>query len=170
MEDKPKIEIVDMIDHRNAYGTQHMLVLNRYPQCLFERHGSLLIGNDDCIFRFFKYEGVGVHDPSHWKAFGGDEFDIPMADGSIERANGQWWDFIGKDYADLTYSYGMNTIEELHVCPVFMGGLHIDRKIVDEWREHNEPSNNYHKYDKRNKEFGQHRIVSQWDLQDAKVS
>ena len=152
--------IVDIIDHRNAYGIQSMVVLSRYPKSVFERDGIWLIGNDDFVFKFYRRKVV--RGPSHWKAFGGRKFDIQMANGESEKADGQWWDYLHPEYAQLTYDYGVSTVEKLEECYVFMGGLHIDRLIVDEWRERNEPSNNYRKYDKRSKLHRKHLIVSRW--------
>ncbi len=153
-----KLEIVDIIDHRNAYGIQTTIVLNRYPQCVFERAGRWLVGYDDCVFQFY---GYGAPSPN-WEAFGGWQFKIPMADGSEILAKGQWWDEVHPDFSDLTYDYGMSTIERLQQCYVFTGGFHIDRTVVDEWRATHESSNNYHKYNLRSKKFGEQWIVSQW--------
>lgn len=160
---KAPIVIMDVIDHRNAYGIQTMVVLNRYPRCVFERDGKWLIGYDDCVYQFFKLDPVRHSDPSNWKAFGGQKFDIPMADGSVEHAHGQWWDYLHPDFAGLTYDYGLSTVEKLQKCYVFSGRFHIERAIVDEWRSNNEPSNNYHKYNQRSKDVGKHTIVSQWE-------
>jgi hypothetical protein len=158
---KPAIQIVDIIDHRSKYSTQVELVLNRMPEPLFERRGRWLVGNDDCVFQFYALERV--EGPSHWKAFGGREFDIPMVDGSVERAKGQWWNSFPSDFRGLTYSHGVSTIDKLAECYVFYFGFHIDREIVDAWRASSEPSNNYRKYDPEHADFGKHRIVSPWE-------
>jgi len=152
------ITIVDIIDHRHKYGVQVEVVLSRYPKLVFERDSCGLIAFDDCVYQFYGYEQPGPH----WKAFGGRKFDIPMADGSVTHADGQWWDVLRREFREDLYSHGLNTVERLHECYVFFGGMHIDRSVVDEWRKHNEPSNNYHKYDKRHKDYGKHRIVSPW--------
>jgi len=155
-----KIEIIDVIDHRHKYGVQVELVLNRFPAPLFERRGQqLLIGHDSGVFQFYGYERPSPN----WKAFAGREFDIPMADGSVIHASGQWWDVFPNDFRGLVYSHGLNTIERLSECNVFFGGFHIDREIVDGWRRHNEPSNNHNKYNRRHETFRQHRITSPWE-------
>lgn len=161
------IEIVDIIDHRNKYNVQVELVLNRFPEPLFEKRGKWLIGHDSGVFQFYGHERVEPHWPSNWKAFGGRKFDIPMVDGTVTHASGQWWDSFPADFRDLVYSCGMNTIERLAECHVFMGGFHIDCAIVDDWRKHNEPSNNHHKYDRRHPTFSEHRIVSPWESVSA---
>ncbi len=157
------IQIVDIIDHRSKYCTQVELVLNRFPEPLFEKRGKWLIGHDSGVFQFYGYERVEASWPSNWKAFGGRKIEIPMVGGGVTQASGQWWDSFPADYRGLVYSHGINTIERLEQCYVFMGAFHIDCAIVDEWRRNNEPSNNYHKYDPRHETFGQHRITSKWE-------
>ena len=152
-----RINIVDVINHYHC--TQAMIVVDRQPAPIFERRGQLLIGHDSGFYKFYGYETPG---PT-WEAFGGREFDIPMADGTIIKANGQWWDpGIPKDYRDLLYSPGVNTIERLAQCHVFSGCLHVDRELLDAWLAANEPSNNYHKYDVRHADYGKHTITSPW--------
>lgn len=155
----PPITIVDIIVHRHKYGTQTQVVLDRMPHFVFERRDNFLIGHDAGVFAFYRYEKPG---PT-WKAFAGREFDIPMMDGSIIHASGQWWDTLPVEFAELTYSPGYNTVEGLQRCYVFFGGGHFDRELLDTWLIQHEPSNNYHKYDKRHKDFGKHRIVSPWE-------
>lgn len=157
------INIVDVIDHRNEYATQRMLVVNRFPKPLFTKDSRGLIGVDDCVHQFYKYERPGPG----WEAFAGREFDIPMADGTVEHAKGQWWDVSRKEFRDTTYDLGMATIEQLKECYVFYGGKHIDRAIVDVWLAENTPSNNYNKYDERHATFRQHQIVSPWETEHA---
>lgn len=153
------LEVLDVIDHRHRYGVQRELVVSRLPKPLFERRGQLLIGEDCGVFQFYGYEQPG---PT-WKAFGGRKFEIPMADGTTIKANGQWWDpSIPADYRDLLYSFGLNTEEKLGECHVFFGQFCIDREIVDAWLEANEPSNNYHKYDRRHRDYRQQTIESRW--------
>ncbi len=156
-----EIQIVDVIDHRNKYATQRMLVVDRMPSLIYERRSrQLLVGHDSGCFGFYEYETPG---PT-WKAFGGRKFEIPMVDGSVIAAFGQWWDpGVPADFRGLVYSYGMSTIADLSRCHVFSGGILIDCLIVDAWLTANEPSNNYHKYDKRHKTYGQHHIISQWE-------
>lgn len=153
------IQIVDVISHRNQHFTQWMLVVSRMPEFTYERRGrELLIGHDSGFFSFYGYEKPG---PT-WRAFGGAKFQIPMADGSVIEADGQWWDVCPRDFSELTYGHGVNTIAELANCYVFMGGMHVDREMVDAWVSVNEPSNNYHKYNHRHADFGKHTIVSPW--------
>ncbi len=154
------MEILDIIDHRHKYGTQRELVVDRMPSLVYEQRSRvLLVGHDSGCFGFYGYETPG---PT-WKAFCGRKFEIPMVDGSVIEASGQWWDpGLPADFQGLLYSYGMNTIAGLAQCCVFMSGILIDCLIVDAWLAKNEPSNNYHKYDKRHEDFGKHRIVSPW--------
>ncbi len=162
---KEPIRIIDVIDHRNKYNVQVELLLNRFPQPLFERRGNWLIGHDSGVFQFYRYEYVEPSWSSHMKAFGGNVFDIPMTDGNVTHATGQWWHGLPQDFCGIVYSHGISTAERLVSCYVFMGAFHVDCEIVDEWRKHNDPSNNYRKYDKRHETFGQHRIVSPWEAE-----
>lgn len=150
------IKIVDVIDHRSQHFTQRFLVVDRMPEFTYERRGSgLLIGHDS---GFFKFYGYGRPGPT-WRAFGGEKFQIPMADGSVIEADGQWWDVCPNDFSELTYGPGVNTVDELAQCHVFMGGIHVDRVMVDSWVAVNDPSNNYDKYNPRSAHFGKHTIV-----------
>lgn len=153
------ISIVDIIDHSNKHFTQRMLVVDRMPRFIYQRRGDTLIGHDSGFFKFFGYGRPGPN----WQAFGGAKFQIPMADGSVIEADGQWWDVCPKDFSEVTYGLGVSTIAELEKCHVFTGGIHVDRELVDAWLQTNAPSNNYHKYDRRSESFGKQTIVSPWD-------
>jgi hypothetical protein len=155
---KAPIDILDIIDHRSKYSTQRMLVVDRMPDFVYERKGSWLFGHDSGCFKFYAHEAPG---PT-WKAFGGAKFSIPLSDGSVIEASGQWWGAFPADFRQLVYSYGMNTPDALSQCHVFMGGIHTDCEIVDAWLAANEPSNNYHRYDARHVDYGKHTITSRW--------
>lgn len=70
-------------------GSQVFYSLDESPEMIYEKHGSLLIGKDESgvFYDVLIYEGCG---PT-WKAFGGREFDLPMADGSTTHCYGQYW-------------------------------------------------------------------------------
>ena len=93
------IRIIDMIDHRNKYGTQQYLVLNREPVFLYERKCDWLIAEDCGFFDFYHYKRPS----GSFYAFAGRKFDIPLKDGSVEKAYGQWWHGIPSDYNGLLY-------------------------------------------------------------------
>ncbi len=124
------------------------LVLNKYPELRYERNGNMLIGIDDhgAFAGCYKYD-----EPSeHFQAFGGREFDIPMMDGSVIKANGQWW-----DYPSLSFSVSATgasnfwrevlggdmvcvTIETkigLKNCYVFHGGFWMDKEEFKKLRQ-----------------------------------
>lgn len=152
------IKIQDIIFHKNKYGTQIFVVLERKPIFKFECKDNWLIAEDSGFFSFYKYDR-----PSKgFYAFAGRKFDIPMTDGTVEKAYGQWWDGVPKDYQGLLVSPGCSTLEELESCYVFYGGRCCDREILEAWLSKNEPSNNYQKYDKRSSDFGKHTIESPW--------
>ena len=158
---KAPIEIVDIIDHRNKYSTQRMLVVDRMPDIVYERkrHGQWLYGHDSGCFGFYAYETPGPN----WKAFAGRKFGIPLTDGTVIEASGQWWDpGLPAEFRGLVYSCAMNTIDALSQCYVFNGGIYTDCEIVDAWLEANEPSNNYNKYDARHDDYSKHTITSRW--------
>lgn len=157
------IKIIDVIDHRNKYGKQRMLVIDRMPQCLFERKGRLLIGHDSGFFRFYRYDSPSPG----FVAFAGRKFEIPMVDGSVIEASGQWWDVSAEDYRGLTYDLGIATVEDLAECHVFTGCYHVDRELVDAWIAEHEPSNNYHKYDPLHRDFGKQTIDSPWETRHS---
>jgi hypothetical protein len=150
--------IVDIIDHTTSVCVQRMLVLDRMPVFAYEKRGIWLIGHDSGFFGFYVYERPG---PT-WKAFGGAKFDIPMVDGSVTKAVGQWWDACPADYSDIVYAHGIGTTEDLSRCNVFIQSRQ-NRNIVDAWLAEHEPSNNFHKHDARHADFGKHTIKSKWE-------
>ena len=151
------IKIIDIIDHQNKYGFQRFVVVDRHPEFKYERKGKWLIGEDSGFFNFYYYEASS----KYAKAFAGRKFEIQMIDGTEIEADGQWWDGIPPDYQELLSSVGVGSPERLAKCNVFMG-ICVDPELIDEWLAENEPSNNYNKYETRNKDFGVHKIESQW--------
>lgn len=149
------IKIIDIIHHKNKYGTQIFHVLERMPLFIYERKGNYLIGEDSGFFNFYGYEAPF----GRFKAFAGRKFDIPMKDGSLIRANGQWWDSVPPDYNGLLVRVNIGTVEALNKCNVFCG-IMADPCIL---KQTTDPSNNYHKYDKKHPDFGKHRIKSKWE-------
>ncbi len=153
-----KLEIIDIIDHQNKYSVQRFIVVNREPNYLYERKGNWLLAEDSGLFSFYYYER-----PSKgFYAFAGREFNIPMINGSIKKAYGQWWDRVPSDYQGLIDHVGCGTPETLARCYVF-SGCSIDSVIITIWLSKNEPSNNYYKYDKRNPDYRKQKIVSRWE-------
>jgi len=151
------IKIIDIIKHRNKYGIQTFLVLDRKPEYVYERVGDFLIAEQDGFFNFFTYKKDRFAD-----AFAGRSFELPLKNGSFEKCNGQWWDSMPPDYSDLVDSYGIGTPEGLNKCNVF-AKAYVDPCLVSDWLESNEPTNNYNKYCKESEFEGVHRIVSKWD-------
>jgi len=151
------LEILDVIHHRNRYYTQRFLVLNRRPVFCYERVDGWLIAEDSGFFDFYHYGRPS----GGFVAFAGRKFDIPMQDGSTEKAYGQWWFGTPPDYRELVYGTAYGTPEGLAKCNVFCS-IAVDRDIVDAWLSENTPSNNYFKYKKGHSDFGEHMIESQW--------
>jgi hypothetical protein len=152
------LKIIDIIDHRNKYSTQRFVVLNRNPNYVYEQKGEWLIADDSGFFSFF-YRNT----PSgSFYAFAGRKFEIPIKDGSVKKAYGQWWDGVPEDYHGLVEHIGYGTPDDLARCNVFCGG-NVDLCIIEDWLLKGEPSNNYHKYDKRHPDFGKHKIISKFE-------
>ena len=147
-------EIVDVIKHKNKYSTQTFIVLDEMPKFEFERVGSFLVGHNSGFYYFYEYS-------KSTQAFAGREFDIPLIGGGVEKASGQWWHSMPKDYQDLVYPLAAGSPESLGRCNVF-SSIYVDCEILNKWLCGNNPSNNYHKYDARHKNFGIHTIVSAW--------
>ena len=99
------------------------LVLNKYPQIKYEKHGGYLFGLDEygIFVNVYAYERPS----GSFKAFAGREFDISMVDGTFTKANGQWWDAGSDKLAEALGSkiigVTINTKEELSKCYVFFG-------------------------------------------------
>jgi len=114
-----------------------------------------LIGEESGFYYFYGYK-------RSTEAFCGREFDIPLVGGGVERASGQWWHSMPEDFRGLVDSLGGGTEEGLGKCNVF-SSIYVDSEMVEKWLYDNKPSNNYHKYDTKHKNFGEHTIVSCWD-------
>lgn len=112
-----KVEAVVKFNDREA------LVLDKFPRVKYERHGGYLFGIDEygVFVNVYYYE-----EPSgRFQAFAGHEFDIPMVDGTVTKAKGQWWD--GGADALATFLGGkiirviIRAIKDLQECYVFSG-------------------------------------------------
>lgn len=94
-------------------------VLNRRPVFKYVRSGNVLYAEDSGIYSIYVYES-----PSRaFRAFGGREFDLPLADGGVEHCNGQWWDggtaSVEKIIGDKIIGKAYGTEETLKSCYVF---------------------------------------------------
>ena len=160
------MKILDVILHRNKYATQTFVVIDRTPKYTYEKKvlnswagkKTFLIGEDDGFYNFLYLK----HD-RFAKAFAGRKFEFKMKDGTIETADGQWWDGRPSEpeYENLI-KVGCGTPEKLAKCNVFCSHC-FPEKLLNEWLENNEPSNNYYKYDKRHEDYMKHRIISKWE-------
>jgi len=151
------MKIIDIIDHQDKYGFQRFVVVDWYSNFKYERKGDWLIGEDSGFFNFYYYQTPS----KYFKAFAGRKFTIEMKDGTEIEASGQWWHGIPPDYQGLVSSVGVSSPEKLGECNVF-SGVHVDPELINAWLAENEPSNNYDKYDKRQKDYGVHIIQSRW--------
>lgn len=136
-------KIIDVIITKNS---QIFLILDEMPEFKYERRGNCLVASYDGFYNTYYYYRPG----RHWKAFAGREFDIPMKDGTVEHAFGQWWDGKQQENApEKIVHVGYKTIDKLKECYVFIGG-HVSKKKLEDWLSKNKPSENYYKYDIRN--------------------
>ena len=109
------------------------LVLSEKPKITYEKHGNFLFGLDKygLFAGSYGYEAPG----EKWKAFGGNKFDIPMTDGSVIKAYGQWWDNGTKDFSDALGYKIINVtakeIEDLKRCYVFNGHKAVEEEYTN---------------------------------------
>lgn len=131
-------KIIDVI-RKTHYGNDHYyIVLDEMPSFVFERNGFRLLAEHDGFAECYGYDPPSPG----FQAFGGREFEIPLKDGGVERANGQWW------FCSPSIEYkqvAISTLEKLNRCYVFEA-CHIAAEKLSEWLEHNEPSTDYYKY------------------------
>jgi hypothetical protein len=139
-------KIVDIIIHKKSYFEQTFLVLDRMPDLKFYREGDKLLATDGRFYRAYGYDTPS----KHWQAFAGAKFDIPLVDGTVAHAYGQWWQVSHPVVEGVVMSRpGISTIEALGRCNVFSGGYQVDQRIINEWLIENTPSSDYDKYRKR---------------------
>lgn len=134
--------IIDVILHKNNYGTQTMVVIDKPLHFRYEREGSLLVADDEGWLQAYRLE----YD-RHAKAFAGREFEIPLLDGTTVKANGQWWDTLHPRHEEATY-VGVATLEQLEQCYVFCSGNVLTNKL-ERWLRTHTAATDYHKYNKR---------------------
>ncbi len=108
MIDKEPFKVLAVVSMNNSDA----FVLNREPVLLYEEKDGLIIARDGPFISAYVYE-KGTS-----RAFAGREFDIPMKDGSVIKAKGQYWHHILRG----SVSCGWNTIEKLKKCYVFTYG------------------------------------------------
>ncbi|MDD0837872.1 hypothetical protein PSQ40_04740 [Curvibacter sp. HBC61] len=138
------IQIIDVIKHKNAYGYQWFVVVDRMPKRVYTRTGNMLVSNDSGFYDFLAIEG-GT------KAFGGRKFSIQLDDGSTFECHGQVWSCGAPKGTEPTVQLGIGTIERLRDCYVFSGAS-VSKARLQEWLDANEPSTDYRKYDRRETE------------------
>ena len=140
---RDEIKIVDVIHHYTAYSMQVFIVLDRMPRFVYERNGNDLTACDSGIYDFMHIQ------PGTTRAFAGRKFDIEMADGSTLECHGQVWHGRNGEPPEPLIGAGINTIEGLAQCHVYMGCGGVSRAKYEAWLAVNKPSYNYNKYDRR---------------------
>lgn len=122
-----KVEAVVMSNKREC------LVLDKDPVIKYERYGNHLLGLDEYgIFCNCYYH---QRPSGSWEAFAGRKFDIPMADGTIEKAYGQWWSggegFFTETLGARVVDCATSTIKEMKECYL----LYSFRAVAEEWQK-----------------------------------
>lgn len=118
------------------------VVVDKMPELVYERHPDrILVGHDDGFWSALKHGRPSKNN----QAFGGHKFDIPMKDGTIIHASGEWWDSGYEAITERIGSVGVGTLDGLATCYVFVG-YHISMAKLEAWLEDNEPSDDYWKY------------------------
>lgn len=110
LEPKPEPFVVEAVV---KFNKGEALVLNRDPKFLYEGDGQALIARDGPFVAVYRYE----RPCGRFKAFAGREFDIPLKNGKLVHATGQWWDASLKGLVKATY----NTKARLLNCYVYYG-------------------------------------------------
>jgi hypothetical protein len=139
------IRILDVIAKPYAEWSKticYYLVVDRMPARVYERTGNTLVSHDDGIYDFLAIER-GTKD-----AFGGREFDIALADGTVYHATGDVWSVAPPKDIEPTVSVGISTLEKLQQCYVFSGAS-VSIAKLQAWLDANTASNDYYKYDAR---------------------
>jgi hypothetical protein len=114
-----KIEAVVKFNDGEAY------VLNRRPVFVYEFQGRDLIGRDGPFVDVLRYEAPA----GRFKAFAGRKFGIPMKDGSVTQATGQYWAASQEGLVDATWQ----TKAKLLKCYVFTGSS-VCPEVIAEMR------------------------------------
>lgn len=111
------------------------LVLNEHPEIKYEKHFPYLFGVD----QYGVFVNVYKYDPPTpgFVAFAGREFEIPMVDGTVTKATGQWWDEgineLGKALGSEIIPVTVNIRRDLEQCYVFYG-LKADKQEYEKLR------------------------------------
>jgi len=108
------LEVVAVV---SMNGNGEALVLNRPIRFVYERAGKDFIGADGPFRDVLRYSPGG----GSFKAFGGREFPLLMADGSTETVKDHWW----SSFFPGTVGAAYGSVESLKKCYVFYGGACI---------------------------------------------
>jgi len=107
------------------FNSDEALVLSEKPVITYERYGNVLLGMDE--YGVFLDSYVYKRPSDRFRAFGGRKFDIPMSDGSIIKADGQWWDAGHEEFEEKLGSKVLHVtaheVKSLKSCYVFCGYL-----------------------------------------------
>lgn len=140
---KEPVKIIELV----TSGKQRFFIIDREPDFKYKKfeipgEGLFLIAEDGPLVSCYRFETpVGK-----WKAFGGREFDIPMTDGTVTKANGQWWHDTPKSIYKYYYEEGVRSLKDLTDCFVFCSAM-VKKSVVDEFLATNPVAKNYREYE-----------------------
>lgn len=155
MNQKPEIQIVDVIVQKSEYSTRkhYYVVVDRMPEFIYHAGEPEKNPGWRGIKRKLTAEDSGFFDflediPGSSDAFAGSKFDIKLDDGSTLHCHGQVWASFQPEPENPVVQIGVCTIEKLEDCYCFMGGYVLVEKL-EAWLAINTPSQRYRKYDPR---------------------
>lgn len=100
------------------------LITSRPLEFVYERIGGWLIGEDSGFFSF-----LYLNECQYSKAFSGRLIELPMVDGSVTLAKGQWWDGVHPEYSQLVTKVGCLSLEEKKTSNTFFS-MWVDNQIL----------------------------------------
>lgn len=117
------------------FNNGEALVLNEHPEIKYEKQFPYLFGIDQhgVFVNAYKYDPP----TPGFEAFAGREINIPMADGTVTKATGQWWaggiNELEKALGSKIIPVTINIMEDLKKCYVFYG-LKADKQEYEKLR------------------------------------
>lgn len=115
------------------FNDNEALVLDKLPELKYQLSNRCITGTDGLFAKCLYYEAPF----GRFKAFAGCEFEINLADGSVVKCNGQYWDGIMNEHIKvLGFNPGritVNSIDALKTCYVFTG-YYANLELINQLR------------------------------------
>lgn len=141
---KEEVKLVELVV--SSKSKQRFFVIDRDPDYKYEKieipgEGIFLVASDGPLVNCYRHETPS----GRFRAFAGREFDIPMKDGTVIKADGQWWDDTPRYIRKDCYDEGLRTLDKLTECFVFCGHM-VKRSVVDAFLATNPVPKEYNIY------------------------